>query len=168
MILSTSTPTSRQPGGAPLFSRVRFQPYPLLPIFRSPYLPSAVCFPFNSLFAVDCPVIFTRAYDEYAIRAFKVNSIRSFLTRSRRRRSRQPRQGDRIPAVAGEVISMIAGMGKKDEGDAGGDGAWRGKVGQEGLAGIRVGAGGLEGRRVSRRLPQKRTQTCPVWVSQIF
>jgi two-component system LytT family response regulator len=25
--------------------------------------------------AVDCPVIFTTAYDEYAIRAFKVNSI---------------------------------------------------------------------------------------------
>jgi DNA-binding LytR/AlgR family response regulator len=44
-------------------------------IFMDIQLIDGVCFSIFDLIKTECPVIFTTAYDHYAIRAFKVNSI---------------------------------------------------------------------------------------------
>ena len=44
-------------------------------IFMDIELSDGICFEIFEGVNVDCPVIFTTAYDDYAIRAFKVNSI---------------------------------------------------------------------------------------------
>ena len=44
-------------------------------IFMDIQLADGLCFEIFDLVEVDCPVIFTTSYDQYAIRAFKVNSI---------------------------------------------------------------------------------------------
>ena len=44
-------------------------------VFMDIQLSDGVSFELFEYFKLDCPVIFTTAYDEYAIRAFKVNSI---------------------------------------------------------------------------------------------
>ena len=44
-------------------------------VFMDIDLGDGLCFEVFEVVSVDCPIIFTTAYDEYAIRAFKVNSI---------------------------------------------------------------------------------------------
>lgn len=44
-------------------------------VFMDIELSDGICFEIFEAVNVECPVIFTTAYDEYAIRAFKVNSI---------------------------------------------------------------------------------------------
>lgn len=44
-------------------------------IFMDIQLADGLCFDIFDLVEVNCPVIFTTSYDQYAIRAFKVNSI---------------------------------------------------------------------------------------------
>lgn len=44
-------------------------------IFMDVQLADGLCFEIFDLVEVNCPVIFTTSYDQYAIRAFKVNSI---------------------------------------------------------------------------------------------
>lgn len=44
-------------------------------IFMDIQLADGLCFEIFDLVEVNCPVIFTTSYDQYAIRAFKVNSI---------------------------------------------------------------------------------------------
>ena len=44
-------------------------------LFCDIQLADGLCFEFFELVQVNCPVIFTTAYDEYALKAFKVNSI---------------------------------------------------------------------------------------------
>ncbi|HEX2608254.1 MAG TPA: LytTR family DNA-binding domain-containing protein [Flavisolibacter sp.] len=44
-------------------------------IFMDIQLSDGVSFELFDLYTITCPVIFTTAYDEYAIRAFKVNSV---------------------------------------------------------------------------------------------
>ena len=44
-------------------------------IFSDINLGDGLCFEIFEIVKINCPIIFTTAYDEYAIRAFKVNSI---------------------------------------------------------------------------------------------
>src|SRR5512147_2505876 len=44
-------------------------------VFMDIHLADGIAFEIFNRIKIDCPVIFTTAYDEYALKAFKVNSI---------------------------------------------------------------------------------------------
>jgi len=51
------------------------KPHSLDLIFMDVQLADGLCFDIFEKVEVECPIIFTTAYDEYALRAFKVNSV---------------------------------------------------------------------------------------------
>ncbi len=95
---------------------LRENPHPQL-ILTDIRLLDGLCFEIFSKIQVECPVVFTTAYDQYAIRAFEVNSadyllkpvVKEKLKRSLDKVRRQA--GQRQPAMVNyaELLHMING-----------------------------------------------------------
>ncbi len=101
-------------------SRLQTESRPDL-IFMDIQLADGLCFDIFSQVSVETPVVFTTAYQEYAIRAFKVNSVDyllkpidfSELKAAIEKYRRLYREETRIPALKDEIIRNVRQMLEK-------------------------------------------------------